>query len=602
MKSSLNSYIASDKASESKREIFNNIHKYLYPGRVERLLKGGIDFVPDKRSGYVYWDKDGKELFDLHLNGGTFNLGHCHPELVDLLKNNCSEVDIGNHHFPSEHKATLAQSLIESIPGDMQYVVFTSSGSEANDVAIKSARWSTGRKKVLSVDCAYHGRTGFSGTAGNKENATYFSSDNNAEFFTVPFNDIDAAERVLSKRDIAIFMMEVIPATNGFCMPEKGYLQAVQRLCKKYGTLFLADEVQTGLGRTGKAWAVECWDVEPDILVTGKGLSGGLYPMAAAIMTDAAGAWLRDNGWGHVSTFGGSDLGCVIANKALELSTSKSTLENVNNNAQKIRAGLERVKKRFPFFTGIRQQGLIFGLEFNDSTYGQAMVRALYENGIWAINAGFDESVVQFKPGLLIDDEYVETLLQRFESACIWLVKSINDIIMESALQTDACEKKRVTDLGLEALKQWGLNNVQIDLLKHRENAVFKITDQNSNSYALRIHRAGYHSDEALLSELQYIEHLSKTGFNCPAPIKTNSGDYFTQTKADNGNSAQNCSLISWIEGKSFADLGRVENGMTHELKDRYFKLGVAASQLHTLSENWNEPTGIFRQSWDDEG
>ena len=190
-------YLPPGKMSEKKRQILQDNHAYLYPGRVQRLADGGVDFVPGEREGYRYWDVDGREIYDLHLNGGTFNLGHRHPELVALMQQAVQAWDIGNHHFPSEPKARLAKALVEACPGDMQYVVFTPSGSEANDVAIKSARHLTGRRKIVALDAGYHGRSGLSGAAGDDEAARYFLSDYPSEFIKVPFNDIGAMEEAL---------------------------------------------------------------------------------------------------------------------------------------------------------------------------------------------------------------------------------------------------------------------------------------------------------------------------------------------------------------------------------------------------------------------
>ena len=116
-------------------------------------------------------------------------------------------------------------------------------------------------------------------------------------------------------------LLETIPATSGFPLPAPGYLRGVKALCERHGALYVADEVQTGLGRTGRMWGVECFDVVPDVLVTGKGLSGGLYPISAAVLSPRAARWLDEDGWGHVSTFGGAELGCRVAQKVLEITT-----------------------------------------------------------------------------------------------------------------------------------------------------------------------------------------------------------------------------------------------------------------------------------------
>jgi len=157
--------------------------------------------------------------------------------------------------------------------------------------------------------------------------------------------------------------------------------------------------------------------VKPDILVTGKGLSGGLYPVSAAVLSRRAGSWLEQDGWGYVSTFGGAEPGCAVGCRALELCAGAATLENVASIASYLRDGLDALRARYPFFKGIRQQGLVMGLEFDAPDGGMRMTAALYQQGIWAMFAGFDRSVLQFKPGLLIDRAYCDEALGRFEDA-----------------------------------------------------------------------------------------------------------------------------------------------------------------------------------------
>jgi putrescine aminotransferase len=590
-------------ASERKRDILEAVHDHLYPGRVLRLDRGGIDFVPDRREGYRYWDADGRELLDLHLNGGTFNLGHCNPRLVELLQHEAPRWDIGNHHFPSEPKARLAKALLAAMPGDMRYVVLTASGSEANDVAIKSARFATGRRKVVSLAAGYHGRTGLSGAAGDDSTAAYFHSDYPGEFVKVPFNDLPAMERALAGGDVALVMMETIPATSGFPLPAAGYLPAVKALCEKHGTLYVADEVQTGLGRTGFRWGVEAFGVVPDMIVTGKGLSGGLYPMAAVVMCERAGAWLRDNGWGHVSTFGGADLGCRVALEALAMSLSEETLANVRTRAEYLRAGLEKLKPRFPFFKGIRQQGLVMGLEFSDSQHGQGMMRALYESGIWAITSGFDDSVIQFKPGLLIDQAYCDEVLRRFENACIWLANNLFALMTGGNPPEDDPVLMGVRALAGAALAHWDLSDAPLALVKHRENTIFKVSAPDGRAYALRVHRHGYHTDAELQSEIDWMRTLARDGcLETPTVVPTVDGRDFVTVRHERVPQPRQVSMIEWLNGTAFDNLGRVERGLETELKDRYRKLGALAGRLHKHSASHRPPDGFTRPAWDEAG
>jgi acetylornithine/succinyldiaminopimelate/putrescine aminotransferase len=398
-----------------KQQTLEQAEKYLFPGRVRDLHALGVDLVIGRREGYRIWDLDGRELMDFHLNGGTYNLGHRNPELLAALTTSLADADVGNHHFSNPERAQLAQRLATAT--GLQYSVFTPSGAESNDVAIKSARRFSGRRKIVALEQGYHGRSGLSGAAGNADSARDFNSDYPDEFVTVPFNDLEAMERALAGEEVAAVLMETIPATAGFPQPADDYLPGVRALCDRFGSLYIADEVQTGLGRTGKLWAVEQWSVQPDILITGKGLSGGLYPISVAVLSEQVGQWLAEDGWGYVSTFGGAQPGCAVGLKALEISADPATLENANGIAAYLRRGLDDIRSRHSFLTGINQCGLVMGLQFDDPLGGPLMSGALYQKGLWAMFASFDRSVLQFKAGLLVDEAYCDEALQRLEDA-----------------------------------------------------------------------------------------------------------------------------------------------------------------------------------------
>ena len=404
--------------SEAKAAVLDGAHRLLHPNRVETFASIGVPLAIDRREGYRFWDLDGHELADLHLNGGVFNLGHRHPDVVATLVEAAQRYDIGNHHFPSEPKVALAEALLATDPGDrLTRVVFAPSGGEAIDVAVRSARRATGRRVVVAWDCAYHGRSGISGAAGDPKTAAAFLSDRPDEFRTVPYGDLDALAAALAPGDVAAVLAEVIPATAGFPLPPDGFYPGVRTLCDDHDALLVADEVQTGLGRSGTVWAIEGFGIAPDVLVTGKGLSGGLYPMSAALLSDRAGQWLVDDGWGYVSTFGGSDLGCEVARTALALSTEPPTLDRVARTSERMAAGLARIAADHPFLVEVRRRGVIMALRFDDRLGAITMARALYESGVWAMFAGFDASVLQWKPGLLVDDDWIDDVLERVETA-----------------------------------------------------------------------------------------------------------------------------------------------------------------------------------------
>jgi acetylornithine/succinyldiaminopimelate/putrescine aminotransferase len=405
-----------DNPTMEKNEVLDLTRRFVAPHRVETWEAFGTQLVIGRREGYRLWDLDGRELLDLHLNGGTFNLGHRNPDVVAALTHALEEFDIGNHHFASSARAELGRELARLAPGDLNYSVFCASGSEANDVAIKTARHAKGKRKVIGLDAGYHGRTGLSGAAGEAAAARYFLSDS-PDFLTVPFGELEAIEEFLQRGDVAAVILETVPATYGFPTVPDGYLPGVRALCDQYDAAYIADEVQTGLGRYGTLWAVEGFGVVPDILVTGKGLSGGVYPIAAAVIASDLSGWLHEYGWGHVSTFGGSELGCQVARTVLDLTTRPDVVQHVRHLIDRLDRELTAIRNDEPYLAEVRQSGLIIGLRVDHPDGAVYMQQELFERGVWAIASGFDQSVLQFKPGLLLEDSDLDLVLERLAGA-----------------------------------------------------------------------------------------------------------------------------------------------------------------------------------------
>ena len=398
--------------SADKQRVLDATSAHVAPHRVQVWDAFGTQLVMGRREGYRMWDLSGHELMDFHLNGGTFNLGHRNPEVIATLVGALDEVDIGNHHFASVDRAALAEQLAACAPGAMPYSVFASGGSEAIDVAIKTARHATGRRRILGLDAGYHGKTGLSGAAGADAGARFFHSDLPDDFATVPFADADAIERALAADEFAAVIMETVPATYGFPIVPDGYLPAVKAAAERHGALYIADEVQAGLGRTGDLWGVQTYGVEPDLLVTGKGLSGGIYPVAATLIKESAAEWLHQYGWGHVSTFGGSELGCRVAAKVLEITQRPETVANVQHLIRRYADGLAAIAADEPYLVEVRQSGVVIGLRVDHPDGAIYLQQELYNLGLWAIASGYDQSVLQFKPGLLLTNAEVDRSLE----------------------------------------------------------------------------------------------------------------------------------------------------------------------------------------------
>jgi acetylornithine/succinyldiaminopimelate/putrescine aminotransferase len=403
---------------DSKEQMVEKSKEFWNPGKTQFWIDSGVPLVIDRREEYFIYDMSGKRLIDAHLNGGTYNLGHRNPEVVQAVTMAMQHFDIGNHHFPSLARTALAEALIKTAPPGLSKVIYGSGGGEAIDIALKTARHATQKRKIVSINKAYHGHTGLAVGTGDDRFSKLFLSDQPEEFPHVPFNDLEAMEDALRGRDVAAVIMETIPATYGFPLPNPGYLEAVKAMCEKYDALYIADEVQTGLMRTGELWGISKHGISPDILVTGKGISGGLYPIAAVLATEKAAGWLTEDGFGHISTFGGAELGCIAALKTLEICSREETRSMVHYIADYVAMRLAAVQSTYPdWFIGIRQNGVILGLEFAHPQGAKYVMRHLYENGVWAIFSTLDPRVLQYKPGLLLKPEVAEEMLDRTEIA-----------------------------------------------------------------------------------------------------------------------------------------------------------------------------------------
>lgn len=406
-----------NKSKKEKKEIVENFKAHVSSGKVATYKKYGMEFVMGKRQGAYMWDISGKKkLINCHSNGGVFNLGHKNKQIISALTEAAEDYDIGNHHFISDRRAELAMKLSELSPPGLDYTVFGVSGGEAIDLAIKLARAYTKRNEVLSVLGGYHGHTGFALAAGDEQYRAPFG-EMISGFKQVPFNDLAAIKAAVSLKTAAV-ILETIPATMGMVVPEANYLSEIRKICDEHGTLLILDEVQSGLGRTGKFWAFEHFNVIPDIIVIGKGLSGGIYPITATIFRKDLEVFFNENPFIHVSTFGGSELGTAVALKVLEISSDKQFLSHVNEMADLLANGFRKLKEKYPkYLIGFNQLGLMFGLIFKDDDLGVLFTKAAYESGMFSLYSNNDKRICQMLPPLIIEKEQVIEIIDKTEKA-----------------------------------------------------------------------------------------------------------------------------------------------------------------------------------------
>ena len=402
---------------QDRKETFDAYSQHVSSGKIRFFKEAGFDFVLGRREGIYIWDVEGeKRLIDCHCNGGLYNLGHRHPAIITSLRQALDELDIGNHHLISEHRAMLAQKLAALAPADLPFTVFAVGGGEAIDLAIKVARGHTGRTKIISATGGYHGHTGLALAAGDEKWYAPFGPPASG-FLQVPFNDIAALAGAIDS-DTAAVLLETVPATYGMLIPEDGYLTQVRSLCDRHGVLLIADEVQAGLGRTGKLWAVQQYDVQPDILVTGKGLSGGIYPIAATCFRAELEEVFHPDPFIHISTFGGSEIGCHVALEVLEISSDPAFLAHIQQMAANFAAGFEALYEKHPrLLVRLRQLGLMMGVEMVNEYCGPVFTRAAFNAGLLSVFAANDTRVAQFLPPLIVSREEVEEILIRVDQA-----------------------------------------------------------------------------------------------------------------------------------------------------------------------------------------
>lgn len=389
---------------ESLEETVDAFARHVNPGKAAFFAENELELVMGAREGIRFEDAfSGRSYVNCHCNGGVFNLGHRPAPVVGAVRAALEQLDVGNHHLISGWRAKLAERLAQTTGGRLSGTVFAVAGGEAIELALKLARGHTGRQGIVSAAGGYHGHTGLALAAGDPAYRDPFGP-NLPGFVQVPYNDLEALRAAVDE-DTAAVILESIPATLGFPLPAPGYLAAVGERCREVGALLILDEVQTGLGRTGTVWYYQQEDVEPDMVITAKGLSGGVYPIAATLMTAELLEFFREHPFVHVSTYGGAELGCVAALEVLAIVTEPAFLERVREVGERFGDAFADL----PF--ELRRRGMTMGFKFDDPAGGFEAMRQIVAAGVFAVAANNDPSVLQFKPPLIVSDAEVEEIV-----------------------------------------------------------------------------------------------------------------------------------------------------------------------------------------------
>jgi acetylornithine/succinyldiaminopimelate/putrescine aminotransferase len=400
----------------SQEEVIEEFASYVSPSKVRLFRQWDFGVVPGRREGSRIWDWDGKRsVINLRSSGGVFNLGHRPQRIVEALRRALDEYDMGDHILMSGPRAALARRLAELTPGDITYSAFAAGGGEAVDIALKLARAHTGRPGVVSASEGYHGHTGLAMVATGESSEEFGPLA--PGFSHVPFGDFEALEAAVDEQTAAV-IMETIPATGGMLLPPADYFPRLRRLCDERGAVFILDEVQAGLGRTGRLWAIDEWGVVPDIMVLGKGMSAAIYPVAVACYRPHLQAFFDRNPFAHISTFGGSDLGCVVCLEMLDVITESGFLEHVRSMGERFAAGFAELRQRHPdVVVEARQRGLMIGLETTRAECGPLLASAMGRHGMLALFSFFRLSTLQIMPPLTISAEEVDLVLEALDAS-----------------------------------------------------------------------------------------------------------------------------------------------------------------------------------------
>jgi len=354
--------------TEHATDKFELYEQYLNNQMVRVLKTIGYDRHYKRALGQYLYDQDGTEYLDLLSGFGVFAIGRNHPTVIEALKETLSlempnlvQLDV------SILSGLLGREILKTTPDNLDKIFFCNSGTEAVEAAIKFARYTTKRDKIVYCEHGYHGLT-MGALSLNGENIFregFGSLLPNCS--AVPFNDIEALERALSGKDVAAFIVEPVQG-KGVNVPDDNYLPEVERLCKKYGTLFVADEVQTGLGRTGKFWACEHWGVQPDMICMAKALSGGFVPVGAVAMTHKIMDTVynrMDRAVVHGSTFAKNNMAMAAGLATLHVMEQEKLVENSLTVGTDIINSLNALSGKYEFLKEARGKGMMIAVEFH---------------------------------------------------------------------------------------------------------------------------------------------------------------------------------------------------------------------------------------------
>lgn len=371
--------------------------------------------------GATFKDVMGREYIDCLGGFGVFNLGWTHPKVVRAVQAQLQKSPLPTQELLDPLRGMLAHLLAQITPGPIQYSFFVNSGTEAVEGAMKLAKLYTRKNGFIAAVHGFHGKT--TGSLSLTGKATYRrpALPLYDAIYHVPFGDAQAVEQQLQiaqevGNDIAAVVMEPIQGEAGAIVPPDDYWPRLRQLCDDFKVLLIADEVQTGLGRTGKLWGVEHWQVTPDIITSAKALGGGVMPIGAFMSTPEIWDVFNDNPFIHTSTTGGNPLACAAAIAAINVTLEEKLAEQAAEKGSYFHAQLQMLAARYPdIYTGITGKGLLIGQHFVNDEIGYEIAAGLFKRGVLISGTMNNSRVIRVEPPLVITYEEIDSVLDRLD-------------------------------------------------------------------------------------------------------------------------------------------------------------------------------------------
>lgn len=403
----------------------NNFVQYYNSGFVEYRKSvaeaGDYAAVEWTGRGASFRDVLGREYIDCIGGFGLFNLGWAHPKVVGAVQAQLQKSPLPTQELLDPLRGMLAHLLAEITPGDIRYSFFVSSGTEAVEGAMKLARLYTRKHGFIAAVRGFHGKTAGSLSLTGKAMFRRPALLPQGNVFHVPYGDANAVEQQLHiarevGNDIAAVVMEPIQGEAGAIVPPADFWPRLRQICDEYEVLLIADEVQTGMGRTGKLWGVEHWEVVPDIIASAKALGGGVMPVGAFMSTPKIWSVMNSNPFIHTSTTGGNPLACAAAIAAINVTLEEKLPEQAAEKGAYFMCQLKEIAARNEdIYTNITGKGLLIGQHFVNDELGYAVASGLFKRGVLLSGTLNNSRVIRVEPPLVITREEVDMVLNRLE-------------------------------------------------------------------------------------------------------------------------------------------------------------------------------------------